>query len=60
LQSMIKMMRINKFVSNMQTNKRQRKSVSYFRRYTVDELDVKIDKRRKQENLDLVQSTTPA
>jgi len=42
---MIKAVRINKFLAKIQTNKRQRRSISYFRRYTVDDMDIVIDAR---------------
>ena len=52
-------MRVSKFVTKMNTNKRQRRSISYFRRYTVDEFDVKLAARRQQEKEALLKTTTP-
>jgi len=55
---MIKAVRINKFLAKIQTNKRQRRSISYFRRYTVDDLDIVIDARLSKQNDDLQKAKT--
>ena len=35
LKNIINALRIGKFVGKMETNKRQRSSIAYFRRYTI-------------------------
>ena len=37
LKNIIAAMRTSKFVAKMQTNKRQRNSIAYFRRYAIDD-----------------------
>ena len=59
MKSFIRQMRVSKFVTKMNTNKRQRRSISYFRCYTVDEFDVKLAARRQQEKEALLKTTTP-
>ena len=58
LKNIIKTLRLNKFQTKMKINKRQRRSVSYFRRYTVDEVSVKKEEARKQERKALRETTT--
>ena len=43
LKNIIAAMRISKFVAKMGTNKRQRNSIDYFRRYTIDDQDLVAD-----------------
>jgi len=40
LKNIITALRVGKFLSKIQTKKRQRRSVGYFRRYTIDEKTV--------------------
>ena len=53
LKNIIAAMRISKFVAKMGTNKRQRNSIDYFRRYTIDDQDLVADQRRTQRQKDM-------
>ena len=47
LKNIIMALRVSKFVGKMETNKRQRDSIAYFRRYTIDDNDVMNEKSRR-------------
>ena len=54
LKNIIMALRVSKFVAKMETNKRQRDSIAYFRRYTIDDKDVSQDRRRRTRETELL------
>lgn len=54
--NIIKSLRVSKFLSKMETNKRQRTSIPYFRRYTITDYDIILDERRMEKEKEMLKA----